>query len=137
MSGLTRIPSIFGLVDEFENALQQNGGGAFTPPVDIHKNEKEYRVTAWVPGARKDQIDVHVEDGNLVISGKYEVKKPEGYQAVRLEIPAQTEFRRSLRIDQTSFNLDKIDAQLADGVLAITLPLSDSVQPRQIQVRVA
>ncbi len=135
MATITRLPSIFNLVDEFENSF--NGSGSYFPPIEIRKGEKEYRVLAHLPGVKKENVDVHVENGYLTISGKYAPQETQGFQIVRSEFATYGEFKRSLKIDPGAFNLNEIEAQLSDGVLELKLPLSESVQPRQIEVKVS
>lgn len=133
MATVTRLPSLFNLVDEFENAFQNNN---VTPPIEIRKGEKEYRILAHLPGVKRENINVQVEDGYLILSGKYSPQDTQGFQIVRSELSTYGEFKRSLKIDPGSFNLDSIQAHLADGVLELVLPLSEAVQPRQIDVKV-
>jgi len=133
MNTLLRLPSLFNLASDpvFRSELE-----TYNPPIEIKKSEKEYRVTALLPGVKKEDLNVTVENGALTISGKYNRKEEKDLQSVRSEIVEYAEFKRTLKIDQNSFDPDKIEAQLADGILSLRLPIKESVQPKQIEVKV-
>ncbi|HMU85769.1 MAG TPA: Hsp20/alpha crystallin family protein [Leptospiraceae bacterium] len=135
MNTLMRLPSLFGWADELEPVFRTELQG-HTPPVEIKKGDKEYRVTAHLPGVKRENLNVTVENGFLTISGKYETREEKEYQTVRSEIVSYSTFKRSLKIDQNSFDVENVDAKLTDGVLEIRLPIKASVQPRQIDVKV-
>ncbi|MCE9599829.1 MAG: Hsp20/alpha crystallin family protein [Spirochaetia bacterium] len=135
MSTLMRLPSIFNLADDFDQVFRTEVQ-SHTPPIEIQKGEKEYRVTAHLPGVKRENLVVTVENGTLTLSGKYERKEQKDLQTVRSELVSYAEFKRVLKIDQNSFDADQIQAQLTDGVLELRLPIKESVQPKQIEVKV-
>jgi len=135
MNHLWTLPSIFNLADRFESEFRSEVQ-SHTPPINITKGEKEYRVRALLPGVKKENLNVTVENGSLTISGKYEQTAEKEFQTVREEIEKYASFSRTLKIDQGSFDSDKIEAHIADGVLELRLPIKESVKPKQIEVKV-
>lgn len=132
---LTRRPTIFDLATDFDQFFRKEEA-AYTPAVEIKKNDREYVVTAHLPGIKRENLNVSVENGMLTISGKTEVREEKEYETVRSELVRASEFRRSLKIDERSFDVDKIEAKLDHGVLHVTLPIRPEVKPKQIDVKV-
>jgi len=129
MTATKEIARLFGdLSDYFPSA-------AHVPGVKIQKNTEEYKITMLLPGVKKDDLDIKVEEGSLIVSGKRNVND-EGYETVRSEVVDFAEFRRALRIREEDFNLDRIDARLTDGILEVRLPLAEQKKPRQIAVKI-
>lgn len=105
----------------------------WTPAVDIKEEPSRYVIHADVPGVDPKDIEVHMENGILSIKGERKSEKEEereGYK--RVERVRGTFFRR--------FNLpdiadaDGIKATAKDGVLELTIPKQEKLQPRRIQI---
>ena len=109
--------------------------GAWSPAVDIYDKGAEVVIHAEVPGMKKEDIDVRVENNVLTIRGKKERKeevKDDGY--FRTERSYGT-FSRSFSLPST-VNVSKILAEYKEGVLTLALPKADEAKPRQIEVNV-
>lgn len=132
---LARRPSIFDLATDFDQFFRSEDA-TYTPAVEIKKNDREYVVTAHLPGIKRENLNVSVENGTLTISGKTEVHEQKEYDLVRSELVRASEFRRSLKIDERSFDVEKIEARLENGVLNVSLPIRPEVKPKQIDVKV-
>jgi HSP20 family protein len=104
----------------------------FLPTADIFETERSLTVVLEMPGVKKENIDVNVDDGILKIDGKIDFSKYEGLRPVYTEYNIghyTRSFRLSSAIDQT-----KISAEMKDGVLTVVLPKSERAQPRRIDV---
>lgn len=110
--------------------------GAWLPPVDIYETEgREIVLKAEVPGLRREDIDLSVENSTLTIKG--ERRRDEGVrdeQYHRVE-RAYGSFSRSFTLPNT-IDAGAVRAEYRDGVLTITLPVREEARPRQIQVEV-
>jgi HSP20 family protein len=110
--------------------------GSWQPPVDIYETEgREIVLKAEVPGLRKEDIDLTVDNNTLTIRG--ERKRDEGVREDRyhrLE-RAYGAFSRSFTLPNT-LDGSRVRAEYRDGVLTIVLPLREEARPRQIQVQV-
>ena len=136
-SMLTRRPTIFDLATDFDQFFRkEEAATAYNPAVEIKKNDREYVVTAHLPGIKKENLNVTVENGTLTISGKSESREEKEYETVRSELVRASEFRRTLKIDERSFDVDKVEAKLDHGVLNVILPIRPEVKPKQIDVKV-
>lgn len=109
--------------------------GAWNPAVDIYDKGNEVVIHAEIPGMKKDDIEVRVENNVLTVRGKKERQeevKEEGY--FRTERSYGT-FSRSFSLP-TTVNISKIVAEYTDGVLTLSLPKAEEAKPRQIDVAV-
>lgn len=105
---------------------------AFLPTVDIYETEDALTVVLEMPGVARNNIDVNVDNGVLMIEGKIDFGKYEDLQPVYSEYnigPFRRSFRISSRIDQ-----DKIKAEMRDGVISLILPKAEQAKPRRIEV---
>ncbi len=111
--------------------------GAWMPPVDIFETDNhEIVLKAEVPGLRRDDLDIRVENNTLTIRGERKQEgsvKQESFHRVERSYGA---FSRSFSLPST-VNTEKVAANFADGVLTITLPTREEAKPRQIQVQVS
>jgi HSP20 family molecular chaperone IbpA len=108
-------------------------GIVFNPSVDIFETEKELTLLADMPGAKSDNLNIDLRDNVLTL--KADVEPPEGDDEVDIFREYRTgtyfrEFSLSEAIDQS-----KIDAELKEGVLRLTLPKVEKAQPRKITVK--
>jgi len=100
------------------------------PPVDIFETEETLTVIADLPGVKKEEVDIRVEDNILTIKGK------SGYQPAAPILREEFSLRGYFRQFQLSDLVDqnKISAEAKNGVLTITLPKAEKTKPRQIKV---
>jgi HSP20 family protein len=124
-------------IDRLFNHVQgrTNGGTHWIPPVDIVETDDAIAVNLEVPGLESGDIDVHVEDNTLTISGeKKQVTstddKKTGY---RLAERRYGRFQRSFSLPDT-VEADAVTARYTNGVLTITLPRAERVKPRKVTV---
>ena len=103
-------------------------------PVDVYERDGKLHVRASLPGFATDDIDIRVHEGVLAIEAKRadEDEAGEG-RWLRRERRTRSVSRR-IALPETAHDAD-IDAELADGVLTLTLPLREEAQPRQIEIR--
>lgn len=106
---------------------------AVVPMVDIYENEDEILLHADMPGVTKDNISIHIDNGKLDLSG---VRKIVSKGAANWEEFIDVEYQRSFSVPQT-IDLDKVNAELKEGVLKLHLPKSEAAKPRQIEIKAA
>jgi HSP20 family protein len=106
------------------------GDGPWIPLADLSETDGAYVVEVDVPGVRKDQVEIQLQDRELIITG--EIPESErGRRHRRSRRTGRFEFRTYLPGD---VNADAVNAQLSDGVLTVTVPKSEAAKPRQIEV---
>ena len=109
----------------FDNFIDTFDGGSkitkFTPNTDIIENDQAYEIHMAVPGMKKEDFKLDINDRTLVISGERkwkEEKKEENYHRVETQYGS---FSRSFNIPDT-VNNEKITASYNDGILQVELP---------------
>lgn len=115
-------------------AWEQAPSGALVPAIDVSEDDEQYLVRAELPGVKKDDINISLEDGVLHISAetKSEQEEKKGGRVIRQE-RHYGKYVRSLRLVNT-VDEQKVKAKYKDGVLELVLPKSESVKPKQIAV---
>ncbi len=114
-------------------AARESGVAAGVRPVYAVKETAEgYTLTVQLPGVAKAGLSITDEDGALTIRGERAWKQPTGWTALYRET-GDRGFELSLQHDQ-SIDVEKIHAELADGVLSATLPKAEARKPRKIAV---
>ena len=103
---------------------------AIAPFVDIFENDDEILVHADMPGVSKENVNVHVDNGTLAISG---IRDMEVKGAANWEEFSDVEYQRSFSVPQ-SIDVSRVNAELKDGVLRLHLPKSEAAKPRQIEI---
>nr|HDM99583.1 Hsp20/alpha crystallin family protein [Deltaproteobacteria bacterium] len=106
---------------------------SLAPLVDIYENDDEILLHADMPGVDKKDITVNIDNGKLSLCG---VRKIEAAGAVQWEEFGNIEYRRTFSVPQT-IDVDKINAELKDGVLRLHLVKSEAAKPKQIEIKAA
>ncbi len=105
------------------------------PRVDVKENDSLITIVAEIPGMKKDDIKVLIEENFLTISGerKYEhEEKQEGF--LRREI-SRGSFTRSFTLPESAAT-ERMEATYKDGFLSLTIPKKEEAKPKQIEVKV-
>jgi HSP20 family protein len=108
------------------------GGIHFMPRVDIRENDNELTLFADLPGVAPGDVNLHYEQGELVLHGR--VRPRQGGRKMLLREYDEGDFHRAFRIHE-SIDASKIEAEMKNGVLTIHLPKVEAVRPRQIAVK--
>jgi HSP20 family molecular chaperone IbpA len=108
--------------------------GAISPPVDIFEDANGITLLADLPGVSREQLDVRVESGHLLIEGHINNPVPDHLSVVYAEVRGAI-YRRSFTL---SNELDSagVEANLKDGVLTVRVPRTEAAKPRRIEVKV-
>lgn len=137
--GLNRIQSrINELFDDTlgrTRAYQTSTTGVWLPPVDILESKDAYLIRAELPGMKKEDFNLEVNDGTLTLSGERKLEEPAaGVEYHRVE-RATGKFSRSFYLPQTVKQAE-IKATYRDGILEVHVPKAEEAKPRQITVSV-
>ena len=107
----------------------------WSPAADISETDKEFLVKAELPGVKREDVKVSLEDGVLCIEGerKYE-KEDKGEKTHRVERFYGT-FSRSFSLPE-NIDAKSIHAETKDGVLNVHVPKLKIEKPRPVQIKV-
>ena len=107
----------------------------WAPLVDIVEDDKQYTIKAELPGVKKEDIKVGVQDDVLTISGHRHYEKEEKDKKFHRVERAYGSFARSFPIPEDSDG-QKVSAEFKDGILKVQLPKTAQVKPKQIEVKI-
>lgn len=112
------------------------GGIALSPMIEVVARNGGYAITAELPGLGPKDVDIRVSDGMLTIRGEKTEETHDEDASYLVSERRYGAFQRSLRLPAGT-DPDKITAQLAQGVLTLTLPkTADAIQnERKIEIK--
>jgi HSP20 family molecular chaperone IbpA len=120
---------MFGLTKKQEETTQVEKTSAadvtYVPAVDITEGEAGYTIFADVPGANKDSVSVTYDDGVVTLKAQ-SVAEAVSSDLIRREFRFAN-YERAFRVGD-DIDADKISAEIANGVLQITLPRKASAK---------
>ena len=139
-----RLPSLFdsfpAFPADFTQLLDRFGShdegrtGWFAPSTNVAETDDGYEISLDMPGMNSDEFDVELKEGQLWITGerRHEEEK-EGKTWHRVE-RTYGKFRRVITLGN-DVDVDHVEANYADGVLAIVVPKIPESQAKKITVK--
>ena len=117
-------------------STHSNGDASHWLPVaDVMEDDKEYGIILELPGIKKSDVNVRVEDGWLKISGERpKPEEKEGRVFNRIE-RATGSFQREFRIPEDA-DTESVAAKYRDGLLMVAIAKREEAKPRRIDVKV-
>ncbi len=114
---------------------RQSEGGSLAPyGVDVREDQDHLYVEAELPGFKKDEVEITLENQTLsIMAERRSEKNDEKKGDLLLHERRYSRFHRSFTLPSTVSD-QKVNAKLADGVLTITLDKREETKPRKIQV---
>jgi HSP20 family protein len=104
------------------------------PETDVVETETEIRVVTEMPGLKRENIEIDVENNVLTVRGEKREERTEGEgQKYHLAERRYGVFTRSFVLPR-DVNADAIQASFEDGVLFVTIPKSEKARRRRIEV---
>jgi HSP20 family protein len=123
---------------ELDRLAQQALGTPARPaamPIDAYRRGDEFVVEFDLPGVATDSIELTVEKNVLTVHAERRRSGSEGVELLVGERPHGT-FSRQLFLGE-GLDTDRIDAQYADGVLSLRLPVAEKAKPRRVPINAA
>ena len=125
--------------DEFDRVLGVDASGwakaTHFPPVNVWEDDNALYFEAELPGLTMEDLEIYLHDGNeLSIKGsrpRPELETGNWLYQERVSGSFGRTFKLAVDID-----VDKISAELNAGVLKVTLPKSEAVKPKKIEIKV-
>jgi len=104
----------------------------FKPDTDITESANELKLYMDMPGVSKKDVRIKLEKNLLSIEGQIDLKR---YQNLKTQYAEYNigHYRRSFQLS-SQIDQEKIQAQMNDGVLELSLPKAEEAKPKQIQV---
>ena len=137
---LTPFDKIFDhlMLKQFPNFQEEVGvsfnQGAY-PKVNVYEYDDKIGIVAEIPGLKKDQLNIEVEDGVLTISGdKHGITEEDGAKILRRELKSSS-FKRSFQLGEL-LDGEKVKANFNDGILSISIPKTEPEKPKKTFVKI-
>ncbi|MGF1642308.1 MAG: Hsp20/alpha crystallin family protein [Thiotrichales bacterium] len=105
----------------------------WAPAVDIKEDPDQFLLLADIPGVDPKDIEVHMENGVLTIRGERKSESKEEHAGYKRVERVYGSFYRRFSLPDTA-DAERISARSQNGVLAISIPKHEKVQPRRIAV---
>jgi HSP20 family protein len=115
--------------------LMLSDTGDWSPQVDISETDKCYQITAEIPGIKREDVKISIEDGVLTVHGeRKEEKEEKGRKFHRVE-RFYGSFSRNFALPQ-DIDEEHVDATFADGLLTLKIPKKEAAKTKTIEVQV-
>ena len=129
-----RHPFYNGLLNDFENDLFKHMNNSDVPAVNIQEDEKHFLLELAVPGLKKDDFKIDLENQVLTISSEIKEETEETENNYTRREFVYNSFSRSFTLPK-SIVAEKIKADYKDGILKISLPKNKETKlSREIKV---
>jgi len=102
------------------------------PAYRLSQTPEAWTLVVQLPGVAKDGLEITAEDGVVSLRGRRQWQQPEGWSSLYRE-SYDSNYALSLQHDNT-VDAERIQAELKDGVLRVSLPKVEAVKPRKIAV---
>jgi HSP20 family protein len=120
------------LQDELDRLLE-SPMTAWAPALEVHEDKEKYTVRVELAGLKREDIEVSLQEGALIISGERKSEKIEEGVEVHRQERFYGKFQRALTLPEP-VAADKVKADYKEGVLTVTLPKNEEAKPKKIDV---
>ena len=103
------------------------------PLVDIYEEDDKFVIKAEIPGVKKEDIDIQIENNILTIKGERKIEKETKKENFHRAERYYGSFQRSFTLPGIVAQ-EKIKAKLDNGVLTIEIPKKEEVKPKKIAI---
>jgi len=113
-----------------------SAGQSWMLAVDVNETEKEFFLSADMPGLDKNDVSVDIHDGVITIKGERAIDNEKSTDGYRIRERQLGSFNRSFRLPD-NVNEDKVAAKFKNGVLTVTLPKNKEILPEGRQIKIS
>ena len=108
----------------------------FEPRIDVSESEKEFMISAELPGLSREDFKLTVENNLLTLEGEKKSELEDSGKGYYGRERLYGAFKRSFRLTD-SLDSKKINADFKNGVLEITIPKAEKAKPKQVEISVS
>ncbi|MFC3300862.1 Hsp20/alpha crystallin family protein [Arthrobacter agilis] len=119
-------------LDRVAGALLENRPGLRLMPMDLYREKDHYVLSADLPGIDPGSVDIDVDGQLLTIRAERTLRGAEGVKWLTRERESGS-FLRQLNLGQ-GIDTEGIAARYENGVLSVTIPVSERAKPRKIEI---
>ncbi|WP_456392383.1 Hsp20/alpha crystallin family protein [Nitratifractor sp.] len=127
------------MMNRLFNAVEKTAEGPavdFVPAVNTREADDAYYIEVDLPGVKKEDISIDVDDNVLTISGERKVEEERKDEEFYRVESFYGKFERSFTLPE-DVDADKIEAEAKDGVLTVKIPKAQVVEkaPKKIEIK--
>ena len=129
------------LTNHFANPLNIKKTSIWRPAIEVKQNKDDYKVKVQLPGIKKDDIEIEIDNDFMTITAEIQEEKEEKEEAEKNARYHTSEFRygkyqRTISFDQP-VKCAEATAKYKDGVLKITVPKQNAQEykPQKIEIQ--
>jgi HSP20 family protein len=137
--GIPRLGAVFAPPREFEQLLARapalTQAAQWSPQIDVFEREGDLVVHADLPGVKRDDVEVNVDDDLLTIRGERRQEHREAERGYRRTERSYGSFFRQIPLPE-GVDPDEVQASFQDGVLEVVVPSPRAQQQRRRRVEI-
>jgi len=108
--------------------------GSWSPNVDIYENKDQIVLEAELPGMKREDFDVSVENNIITLRGERHFEKKEDSDNYHRVERAYGSFTRSFTLPNT-VSSEGASADYSNGILRVTVPKREETKARRIEIK--
>ncbi|MEX2263083.1 MAG: Hsp20/alpha crystallin family protein [Bryobacteraceae bacterium] len=119
--------------EEMDRAFQGLGGASargWAPPVEVSEEEGKLKVSAELPGIRKDDVHIEIAEDSLIIQGERKSRREESGEGFVRSERSYGRFYRCVPLPAGAKS-DQAEARFQDGMLEVTIPVLEAAHSRR------
>jgi len=116
------------------NLWPRRMGEEFSPSINLYEKDGDYHLEAELPGVKKEDIKIDVQDDMVTLTGRKESSKEEEGADYYIRESSVGSFSRTFRLPGV-VDQDKVDATFKDGRLHMKMPVKESKERKKIEIK--
>jgi HSP20 family protein len=119
---------------KWPTSLRGRNGGC-VPVVDISETDNQFAVRAEIPGVTEKDVNVSITDNVLTLKGEKKRETEEKRKNYHRVERSYGSFQRSFTLPK-NLQTEKTTATFKNGILTVSIPKSEAVKPKEVQISV-
>ncbi len=120
------------MMEEMLREWDEDYSPNLTFPIDVMAGKDSFTIKALLPGVQPEDLDIHIVNEIVTISGELRADREEGANYILAERPSG-KFHRELTLS-TPLDSTKVEAEMDNGILTLVVPKAEEAKPRTIKV---
>ncbi len=123
------------MIDEFfSDALESRERTGFKPAVDVNEDNTHYHLQVSLPGIKKEDVKINLDDNVLHISGERHRKHKEENVKYHMVETSYGKFERAFTLPD-NIDSDSIKAEFKDGMLNLSIEKKEKKVSKEISIK--
>lgn len=115
--------------------MRRDEGALVSPAMDVTENDKEFKITAELPGIEAKDVQITTSEGYVTIKGEKKEEKKEEKEGYFRQERSYGSFQRVVALPDTA-SFDKAEATFKNGVLSLSIPKKAGAQSKERKIEI-